>query len=275
MIGNAVLEELSEFFAADSALLGGELKGITCGEFCGEFPGNGFGFFATGGKDQERCEVGEENRSGELGPIAFKVPCHALRKGDIGDVFEGDGAVFGDDDLGGAAEVAKPGSDVFRVGDGATEQEKPGVGWSKGDGTFIVAAARGVGDHLVFVDDEDGRTFTANEALDLCFQSGDEYGGVDIFREIAGGNADIPFGVLPFRVFVIGEGAGRNGVDGLAFEFEVTRLVEEFEDVGFAGAGGGADNHVGTGSEMIDGLMLPEIGEFELVERGEHERGEK
>ena len=36
------------------------------------------------------------------------------------------------------------------------------------------------------------------------------------------------------------------------------------------GAGGGADDDVGAGAEVVDGLMLPEIGEFEMVERGEH-----
>ncbi len=93
---------------------------------------------------------------------------------------------------------------------------------------------------------------------------------MDVFREIAGGNADIPFGVFPFGVFVVGEGASGDGVNGLAFEFEVAGLMEELEDVGFAGTCGGADDDVGAGAEVIDGLMLPEIGEFELVERGEH-----
>ena len=128
---------------------------------------------------------------------------------------------------------------------------------------------------MVFVDDQDGGAFTTNEALDLSFEGSDEDWGVNVFREIAGGDADIPFGVFPLGVFVIGEGAGGDGVDGLAFEFEVAGLMEELEDVGFAGTGGGADDDVGAGAEVIDGLMLPEIGEFEMVERGEHRgRGE-
>jgi hypothetical protein len=106
--------------------------------------------------------------------------------------------------------------------------------------------------------------------LNCSSEGGDEDGSVDVFREIACGNADIPFGVFPFGVFVVGEGAGGDGVDGLAFEFEVAGLMEELEDVGFAGTSGGTDDDVGAGAEVIDGLMLPEIGEFEVVDRGEH-----
>jgi hypothetical protein len=69
------------------------------------------------------------------------VSGHALGEGDIGDVFEGNRAVFGDHDLGGATEVAQPGGDVFGIGDGTTEKEESGVGWSEGDGSFVVAAA--------------------------------------------------------------------------------------------------------------------------------------
>ena len=251
------------------------MKGFASGEFGGEFAGDGFGFFAARGEDEEGGEVGEEDGGGELGPVAVEVSGHALGEGDIGDVFEGNRAVFGDHDLGRATEVAEPGGDVFGVGDGTAEQEESGVGWSEGDGAFVVAAARGVGDHLVFVDDQDGGAFTAYEALDLGFEGGDEDGSVDVFREIACGNADIPFGVFPFGVFVVGEGAGGDGVDGLAFEFEVAGPMEELEDVGFARASGGTDDDVGAGAEVIDGLMLPEIGEFEVVDRGEHRgRGE-
>ncbi len=271
VVGDAVFEELGEFFAADGALFRGELEWVAGGEFGGEFAGDGFGFFAAGGEDEEGGEVGEEDGGGELGPVAFEVAGHALGEGNVGDVFEGNRAVFGDHDLGGAAEVAEPGGDVLGVGNGAAEQEESGVGWSEGDGAFVVAAARGVGDHLVFVDDQDGGAFTSNEALDLGFEGGDEDGGVNVFREITGGDADIPFGVFPLGVFVIGEGAGGDGIDGLAFEFEVAGLMEEFEDVGFAGTGRSADDDIGAGAEVVDGLMLPEIGEFEMVERGEHE----
>ncbi len=141
MIGDAVLEELGEFFAADGALFGGELERVARGEFGGEFAGDGFGFFAAGGEDQEGGEVGKEDGGGELGPVAVEVAGHALGEGDIGYVLERNRAVFGDHDLGGATEVAEPGGDVFGIGDGTAEQEESGVGWSKGNGAFVVAAA--------------------------------------------------------------------------------------------------------------------------------------
>ena len=78
MVGDAVFEELGEFFAADGALFGGELEGVAGGEFGGEFAGDGFGFFAAGGEDEEGGEVGEEDGGGELGPVAFEVAGHAL-----------------------------------------------------------------------------------------------------------------------------------------------------------------------------------------------------
>ena len=134
-----------------------------------------------------------------------------------------------------------------------------------------MAATGGVGDHLIFVDDEQGGAFSAHESLDLGFKSGDENWGVDVFRDVSGGDADVPFGVLPLGVFVIGEGAGGYGIDSLALVLVMTGLMKQFEDVGFSGSSGGADDDVGASPQMIDSLVLPEVGELEGVEGREHD----
>lgn len=106
VVGDAVLQQLGEFFAADSALLGRELKGISLREFGRELAGDGFGFFAPGGKDEQGGEVGEQDRGGEFWPIAVEMAGHALGEGDVGNVLQRYRALLGGDDFGGAAEVA-------------------------------------------------------------------------------------------------------------------------------------------------------------------------
>lgn len=94
---------------------------------------------------------------------------------------------------------------------------------------------------------------------------------MDVFRDVSGGDADVPFGVLPLGVFVIGEGAGGHGIDSLAQVLVMAGLMKQLEDVGFSGSSGGTDNDVGASPQMVDGLVLPEVGELEGVEGREHD----
>lgn len=103
VVGDAVLEQLREFFSADSALLGRELKGISLREFCSELAGDGFGFFASGGKDEQGGEVGEQDRGGELWPITVEMTGHALREGDVRNILQRDRTLLGGNDFGGAS----------------------------------------------------------------------------------------------------------------------------------------------------------------------------
>lgn len=196
---------------------------------------------------------------------------HALGQGDVRNVLQRDRALLGGDDFGGAAEVAQPGGEVLGVGDRAAQQEQASAVWGECDGAFVMTATGGVGDHLIFVDDEQGGAFSAHESLDLGFKSSDEDWGVDVFRDVSGGDADVPFGVLPLGVFVIGEGAGGHGIDSLTLVLVMTGLMQEFEDVGFSGSRGGTDDDIGASPQMIDGLVLPEIGKLEGVEGREHD----
>lgn len=123
VVGDAVLQQLGEFFAAHSALLGRELKGISLRKFGSELAGDGFGFLSARSKDQQRSEVGEQDRGGEFWPIAVEMAGHALGQGDVRNVLQRDRALFGGDDFGRAAEVAQPGGEVLGVGDRAAQQE--------------------------------------------------------------------------------------------------------------------------------------------------------
>ena len=49
----------------------------------------------------------------------------------------------------------------------------------------------------------------------LGFQRGHDDGRPEVLTEVARGDTDIPARRLPFRPFVVGEGAGRYGVDRL------------------------------------------------------------
>ena len=149
------------------------------------------------------------------------------------------------------------------IGDAAAEEEKLGLGWGEGEGKFIVKPAVGVADHLVFVNNEQGGSIALDEAVFLRLQRGDENGGVEIFGEVASGDADVPAASAPLGEFVIGKGAGGDGVDGLAAIF--TAIGPKLENERLARAGGRLDDDVLSIAQRADGLLLPEIGNGDQV----------
>jgi hypothetical protein len=83
-------------------------------------------------------------------------------------------------------------------------------------------------------------------------------------------DADFPSLRFPLRAFVIGKGAGRDGVDGLAAQ----AAVEQLENEGLACASGRVHDYVLPRSERAHSLLLPQIGERQLLkgrERKWHE----
>ncbi len=150
--------------------------------------------------------MGEVGGGGEAGPVASDGV------GDAGEIFlrdlvEGDGAVGDADDLSRATEALEPIGDGCGVADAAAEEEElRAVGGREGEGEFVVEAAAGVGEHLVFVDDEGAWGVAGKDALALGFEGGDEDGGTGVLGKIAGGDADVPAAALPLGPFVVGEG---------------------------------------------------------------------
>ena len=68
-------------------------------------------------------------------------------------------------------------------------------------------AAHCIGDQLVFVNDEQARTFATQKSRALCFQRRNDDARVEIQGEIAGRDPNIPAAGAPFREFVVGERA--------------------------------------------------------------------
>jgi hypothetical protein len=165
-----------------------------------------------------------------------------------------------------AAKAGEPFDDVVGIGDAAAEEEELGLRRREGESEFVIEAAVGVPDHLIFIHDEEGGAIALDEAVLLGLESGYKDGGGKIFGEVAGGDADIPAAGAPFGEFVISEGAGGDGVDGLAAIF--AGVGPEFKNQSFAGAGGGLDDDVFALAEGGDGLLLPKVRNGDLVESG-------
>ena len=180
--------------------------------------------------------------------------------------FERDGAMLVADQNGTAAKAAEPADDGIGIGNAATEEKKLRLRRREREGEFVIEAAIGVADHLVFINNEERGAVALDEAVLLGFEGGDEDGGAEIFGEIAGGDADIPAARAPFGELVIGEGARWDGVDGLTTIF--TGFGPKFEDERLARAGGSLHDDVLAGAQRGDGLLLPEVGNGDLVQGG-------
>ena len=100
----------------------------------------------------------------------------------------------------------------------------------------------------------------------LCFERGDEDGRAQIFREVARGDAYVPTTRAPFGEFVVGQGAGGDGVNGLA---AILGLVgPELENERLARARGGLHHDILARTQRANGLLLPKVRDGDLVKGG-------
>ena len=267
VIADAAAEKAGEIFADKEFLRGREREGIGRGQIAREFGSHLLGGVAARSEDENGAEIFSERLGDGARPVAadFVRNVKLQRVGE--NFFERHGAFLVADEGDLAAEALQPFHGVVRIGDAAAEKEELRLGRCEGEGEFVIQAAVGVAEHLIFIHDEQGRAFSANEAALLRFERGDEDGGLEIFREVAGGDADVPAAGAPFGEFVVGERARRDGVNGLAAIFSLLR--PEFEDEGFARASRGVDDDITTRAQRGDGLLLPEVGHGDLIERRE------
>ena len=121
-------------------------------------------------------------------------------------------------------------------------------------------AANRIGNHLVFVDHQKPRTVPPQKTGALRFQRRHENFRIEIQRQIARGDADIPAPRAPFRQLVIGQRARRHGKDRLPFQ----RRIEQLEDEGLARTGRRLDDDILPVAERADGFLLPEIRDDEI-----------
>ena len=176
------------------------------------------------------------------------------------------GAFLVADEDGLATEAFEPFDDLLGIGHAAAEEQELGAGRSQREGQLVIQAAVRVAEHLVFVHDEQGRAVAADEAVLLGLQGGDEDRRGKVLAQVAGGDADIPAARAPFGQFVIGQGAGGDGVNGLAAVFSL--IGPKLENQGLARAGRGLDDDVPALAQGGDGLLLPEVGKGDALEGG-------
>src|SRR5439155_426845 len=101
----------------------------------------------------------------------------------------------------------------------------------------------------------------------LRFERRDEDRRVEIIREIAGGDADIPSTGAPFSELVVRQRAGRYGVNGLPVVLALVR--PQLENERLARAGGRLHDDVLALAQRGHGLLLPEVGHDHLVQGGQ------
>ena len=290
VVGDATMEELGEGGAGDGFLLRGEGQRIREGQLAGQLAGEALGVGAMRGKHEHGSEVFAQGAGHAAGPETADLRGQAMHEIVDLDLLERDGPGRGADDGDLAAEAGQPSGDVVGIGHGAGEEEQLHRGGQGGEHALVVVAPRGIAEPLVFVDHEQvgkargggfgkalvpGGGSRAEEGALGGLEGGDDGRGVEVDGEVAGADADAPAAGAPLGEFVVGEGAGGHGEDGAAGE--VVLLDETFEDVGFARAGGGVDDHIPAGSQRVHGVSLPGIGQHERLQTDElaetHGRG--
>src|SRR5216683_3425387 len=120
-------------------------------------------------------------------------------------------------------------------------------------------AAHRIGNHLVFIDNEQLRSFAAKKASALRLKRRDHHTGIEIQREIASGNADIPSARAPFRQLVIRERARWNSENSLSLQHG----IKQFKNVGLARTGRCLHDNIFAFTQRAHRLLLPEIGNDE------------
>ena len=132
------------------------------------------------------------------------------------DFFQRNRAQIVADENGMTAQAAEPFDHVLGVGHAAAQEQQLGFGRGQSQSQLIIQPAVLIAEHLILIDDQQSGTVALNEPVLLRLQRGHQDGSVKILGQIAGGDADIPAAGAPLGQFVIGQGAGGNGVNGLA-----------------------------------------------------------
>ena len=231
-------------------------SGASGGQGGGQVASQFLGGPAAWGEEQDGAKIGAQRVADEARPAGAGVGRGLVGQGFQVDFFEGDGAFRVGDERGVAPDASQPGDDILGIGDAAAEEEELCFRRRQGESELVVHAADGVGDHLVFVDDQKTRPAALEKLALLRFQGGDDHLCVEFGGEVAGGNAHVPAPSMPLREFVVGERTGGHGEDGLAFQGR----KEELEDVGFPRAGGGVNDDVPALAQRAHGVLLPEVG---------------
>ena len=135
------------------------------------------------------------------------------------------------------------------------------------DGEFVIQAAVGVAQHLILVHHQQRRAVAFDKPALLRFECGNQDRRVEILREVAGGDADIPAARAPFGEFVVRQGASWHRVNRLTVVFSVVR--PQLENERLARARRRLHHDVLALAQRGDRLLLPEVGHHHLVQGGQ------
>jgi hypothetical protein len=183
------------------------------------------------------------------------------------DLLERDRPLFVADHDGLPAQSLEPFDDILRVGNAAAQEEQLRFSWSKSHGQFVIQATVSVTKHLIFVDHKQRRPASPDQMILLGLECRDHDRGVEVFCQITCGNAHIPAARAPFSEFVVGQRSRRNRINGLA---TILALIgPELENQGLAGASRSLDHDITSLAQRRDRLLLPQVGDGDLVESGQ------
>ena len=148
----------------------------------------------------------------------------------------------------------------------AAEQKQLRVRRRQRQGEFVIQPAIRITEHLVFIHHQQGRAIAADQTVLLRLQRRHENRRVEILRKVAGGDAHIPTAAraIPRVCRWPTRGWERCKWPGRDF----CRIRPEFENQGFARPGGRVHDHILALAQARDGLLLPEVGNGDLVEGG-------
>src|SRR5688572_28239642 len=97
----------------------------------------------------------------------------------------------------------KPFNDVLRVGDASAQHQQLGMRRSHRNRDLIIQPTVFVPEHLVFIDDEKTWPLTTNQSPLLGLEGGDDNRRVEVLREIACGDTNVPASRAPLGQLII------------------------------------------------------------------------
>src|SRR5690625_6266482 len=148
----------------------------------------------------------------------------------------------------------KPFDEMVGISDTSAQDQEVWRGRQQSECQFIAETAHIVAEHLVYIGDKQSGTEPFEKLRFLRFESGDDDFCIEIFREISGGDSDIPAAFAPFEKFVICEGPCRHSENCLPVE---AGFHQKFEDVGFPCTGRSMHDNIFTITEIQHCLLLP------------------
>ena len=243
-----------------------QLERVGIRQIAGDVGGERLGRTPAWCKNQNRPKPLSQRLGREPRPIAANLSWDVVVEHTGINLLERHRPVVMPNPLGLPAQSLQPTDHVFGIGHTAAEHQELGLRRRHGDGQLVIEATVGVAEHLILVDYQQPRAVAGDEPVFLRLERGNNDRRVEVLRQVAGGDADVPAARPPLGQLVIGQGAGWHGVNRLA---RISALVgPQLENEGFAGPGCRVNDDIPAGPQMLHRLLLPQVRHDDLVEGG-------